>query len=63
MIVEPYGRIVAQANIPAGTANAIVADVTLGDSSIPYTRLGDWMGWVGLVGMIAFSVVTGRKQK
>ena len=63
MIVDPYGRIVAQTNLPAGTANALVADVPLGTGGTPYTSLGDWMGWVGLVGMVAFSVVTGRKQK
>jgi apolipoprotein N-acyltransferase len=63
MIIDPYGRIVAQNNLPAGVANALVADVPLGASATPYTSLGDWMGWVGLVGMVAFSVVTGRKPK
>ena len=63
MIVDPYGRIVAQTNLPAGVANALVADVPLSADGVPYTRLGDWMGWVGIVGMVAFSVVTGRKQK
>lgn len=63
MIVDPYGRIVAHAELPAGVANALVADVPLVNGSTPYTNLGDWMGWVGLVGMVAFSVVTSRKQK
>ncbi len=63
MIVDPYGRIVAHEVVPAGTAHALVADVPLGASATPYTSLGDWMGWVGLVGMVAFSVVTGRKPK
>jgi len=63
VIVDPYGRIVAQVNLPAGTANALVADVPLGTGGTPYTRLSDWMGWVTLVGMVGLSVVTGRKQK
>ena len=63
VIVDPYGRIVAQARVPAGTANALVADVPLGTGGTPYTRLSDWMGWVTLVGMVGFSVVTSRRQK
>lgn len=63
MIIDPYGRIVAQSDLPVGTANALVADVPLGNSDTPYTRLGDWMGWVTLVGMVGFSTVTNRKNK
>lgn len=63
MIVDPYGRIVAQNDLPAGIANALVADVPLDTGSTPYTRLSDWMGWVTLVGMVGFSMVTGRKPK
>ncbi len=63
VIVDPYGRIVAQAKLPVGTANALVADVPLGTGNTPYSRLSDWMGWVTLVGMVGFSVVTSRKQK
>jgi apolipoprotein N-acyltransferase len=62
MIVDPYGRIVAHEVVLAGTAHALVADVPLGASATPYTSLGDWMGWVGLVGMVAFSTVTNRKK-
>jgi apolipoprotein N-acyltransferase len=63
MIVDPYGRIVAQAYNPVGTAHALVADVPLGTGGTPYNSLSDWMGWVTLVGMVGFSVVTGRKPK
>ena len=62
-IVDPYGRIVAQAKLPAGTANALVADVPLSTGGTLYTRLSDWMGWITLLGVVGFSVVTGRKQK
>jgi apolipoprotein N-acyltransferase len=63
MIVDPYGRIVAHEVVPTGIARALVADVPLGAGNTPYTRLGDWMGWVTLFGMVAFSVVTGRKNE
>ena len=36
---------------------------TLETGGTPYNRLSDWMGWVTLVGMVGFSVVTSRKQK
>lgn len=62
MIVDPYGRIVAQAKLPAGVAHALVADIPLGPGGTPYTRLSDWMGWVGLVGLVSFSTVTNRKK-
>ena len=62
MIVDPYGRILKQTDMPVGVANALVADVQLGSGSTPYTQLGDWMGWVGLVGMVAFSAITNRKK-
>jgi apolipoprotein N-acyltransferase len=63
MIVDPYGYIIAQTELPAGVANALVADVPLDMGNTIYTRLGDWMGWVTLAGLITFSVVTNRKQK
>ena len=62
MIVDPYGRIIAHEVVSAGTAHALVADIPLDASATPYTRLGDWMGWVGLVGMVPFSMVTNRKK-
>ena len=62
MIVDPYGRIVAQSELAAGVANTLVADVPLGNSGTPYTRLSDWMGWVGLIGLVSFSTVTNRKK-
>lgn len=63
MIVDPYGRIVAQNNLPAGVANALVADVPLAESHPIYLRVGDWMGWLSMAGLVAFSVVTNSKKK
>ena len=63
MIVDPFGRIVAQANLPEGVANALVADVPLGTGDTLYAKfLGDWMGWISLAGFIVFSMVINRKK-
>src|SRR3990172_9488063 len=55
MIVDPYGRIVAQKN--STEPYALVADVPLGTGDTLYSKsLGDWMGWVGLAGLVVFNV-------
>ncbi len=63
MIVDPYGRILAHVDRPAGEAYALVADVPLGTGSTLYNRLGDWVGWLALAGLVAFNVATNRKPK
>ena len=66
-IIDPYGRMVALRNgSPAGAAFALVADVPLGTFSTLYTRLGDWVGWLSLMGFLfftVFQVVLERKQR
>jgi apolipoprotein N-acyltransferase len=62
MIVDPYGRIVAQKT--STKPYALVADVRLGTGDTLYTKfLGDWIGWVGLTGLVVFNVAINRKQK
>jgi apolipoprotein N-acyltransferase len=62
MIVDPFGRIVAQKN--STEPYALVADVSLGTGDTFYSKyLGDWMGWVGLAGLVAFNVAINKKQK
>lgn len=62
MIVDPYGRIVAQKT--STEPYALVADVSLGTGNTLYTKfLGDWMGWVGLAGLVIFNVAINKKQK
>ncbi len=60
MVVDPYGRILAHEESPE--PYALVADVPLGTGNTIYTRLGDWMGWLGLVGVVVFNVVINRKK-
>jgi apolipoprotein N-acyltransferase len=62
MVVDPYGRIVAQKT--STQPYALVADVPLGTGDTLYTKyLGDWMGWVELAGLAGFNVAINRKQK
>lgn len=62
MIVDPYGRIIAQKN--STEPYALVADVPPGAGDALYTKfLGDWMGWVGLSGLVIFNVAINKKSK
>ncbi len=55
-IVDPYGRINALAVFPEGGGATLVADVLLGSGAGTInTRLGDWVGWIGIAGMAFFS--------
>lgn len=58
VIVDPYGRILASAITPGGdpTGQAVLGDVPLGTGDSLSVRLGDWMGWVALAGMVFFII-------
>lgn len=60
MVVDPYGRILAHKDAPEPFA--LVADVPMGTRNTLYTRLGDWMGWISLVGVVVFNIVINRKK-
>ncbi|MFO7584242.1 MAG: nitrilase-related carbon-nitrogen hydrolase [Anaerolineales bacterium] len=54
-IISPYGEIIALAVFPEGGEATLVADVQIGTGNGTITTLlGDWAGWLGLVGMIFF---------
>lgn len=58
LIADPYGRILASRDgAPDGEAFALVADVPLGTGSTIYNRLGDWVGWLSLAGLMFFTVL------
>jgi apolipoprotein N-acyltransferase len=40
-----------------------VADVPLGSPGTLYTRLGDWVGWLGLLGYVAFMVLQSMTER
>ncbi len=65
-MVDPYGRMVADQTTPGGGRQTVVADVPLGGGNALYTKLGDWVGWLCLLGWVAFMVLqsaTERQQK
>lgn len=51
-IVDGYGRIAASAVTPAGAPAVLVADVPLRAGLPLAVRLGDWFGWLCVVGLI-----------
>jgi apolipoprotein N-acyltransferase len=63
-IIDPKGRIVAVHNgSPKGAIFTLVADVSLGCSDSPYSRVGDWVGWINLAGLASFIVFQQRTAK
>jgi apolipoprotein N-acyltransferase len=56
-IIDPYGRILASTATPTGAAAVLAADAPLGAADAPYTRLGDWVGWLCLAGFAASIVL------
>ncbi len=55
-IVDPYGRINALASFPEGGGATLVADVLIGNGrGTINTRIGDWVGWLGIAGMAFFT--------
>ncbi len=65
-IIDPYGRIIARDVSPEPNVTMLIADVPLGTANALQTRLGDWIGWLALAGMVFFTIldaVTARQQK
>jgi len=58
VIIDPYGRVIAAAITPGGDkkGQVVAADVPLGTGDTPVVRLGDWVGWIALAGMVFFMI-------
>jgi apolipoprotein N-acyltransferase len=54
VIVDPYGRILSLAASAQGKEALVMADVPIGTANTPQVALGDWVGWLCLIGMISF---------
>ena len=54
VIVDPYGRIMSLASSAQGKEALVMADVPIGTGNTPQAALGDWVGWLCLIGLIAF---------
>ena len=58
-IIDPFGRILERAVSPDGGLQAtLVADVPLGSGDSPWVRFGDWLGWLCVVAMAGFAVLS-----
>jgi apolipoprotein N-acyltransferase len=62
VIVDPYGRILSLASSSQGKAALVMADVPIGTADTPQVFLGDWVGWLCLLGMIGF-ILAGPIEK
>ncbi len=63
-IVDPYGRIQALASFPEGGGATLVSDVLIGTGKGTInTLLGDWVGWIGIAGMVFFTFGGGFLEK
>lgn len=47
-VSDAYGRILAEASSAQGQSAALLGRVPLKTTPTPYTRLGEWFGWVNL---------------
>lgn len=58
-IIDPYGRIVRRAvSADGGLQATLVADVPLGTGKSPWVSYGNWFGWLCVVGMLGFAVLS-----
>jgi len=55
-IIDPYGRIIEKVITSEGVNATLVADVPLGAGNTFVTRLGDWVGWLCLAGLVFFAI-------
>ncbi len=55
-VVDPAGRILRRAVSTQPNGALLVADLPLGASKPPALMLGDWMGWLALLGMGVFGL-------
>lgn len=59
-IIDPYGRIISLSSGTEEHEATLVGDVLIGSGKGTITsRLGDWMGWLNLAGMIFFAFGSG----
>jgi apolipoprotein N-acyltransferase len=62
VIVDPYGRILSLASSSQGKEALVMAEVSIGTANTPQVFLGDWMGWLCLIGMVIFMLVEPLKK-
>jgi apolipoprotein N-acyltransferase len=62
VIVDPYGRILSLASSAQGKEALVMADVPIGTANTLQVALGDWVGWLCLIGLISFLLYEPSKK-
>ena len=63
VIIDPYGRITQKVIEPKGKEAILVGSVNLGQATSPLFKLGDWFGWISLIGLVFFAIFSGITNK
>ena len=64
VIIDPYGRVIRKVDTSVGGRQAtLVGAVPLGEGSSPWVSLGDWLGWVCLVGTVGLVVLAAATRR
>jgi apolipoprotein N-acyltransferase len=58
-IIDPYGRIIDRHLSAKGSRATLVADIPSGSGDTLYVQYGDWLGWLCVLGLIAFVLLGG----
>ncbi|MCP4544741.1 MAG: hypothetical protein GY832_47180 [Chloroflexi bacterium] len=64
LVIDPYGRITAEGNI--NQRGVIIGETFTVPGQTPYTRWGDWFGWLMVAGtalLVGVAVFNSRKRK
>jgi apolipoprotein N-acyltransferase len=56
-VIAPTGEIVALAVTDSPAQTTLLAQVALGRADTPLIRLGDWLGWLCIAGVIGFIIL------
>ncbi len=62
-IIDPYGRLVDNEVTIEGKQLVLINDVPLGTGSTLLVKVGDWLGWLCLAGLVFFWVFMDREKK
>lgn len=61
--IDPYGRIIEKSVSKDGVRKVLVQDVPLGNGKTPQVYLGDFLGYISLLGMILIMILKSKKGK
>lgn len=62
-ISDCYGRVIAASSTTKGQYASLVGEVQVKHVSTFYTKFGDWIGWLSLIGSIALQIFVFRRLK